>query len=1108
MQTYESIIRQLRDEEKITLLTDIYSFATPQMAVLSLPAMKTASLFAKEKEDNSFPRPAVLARSFDTELVSEISRYLCDRMGRFGVNHVILPGPKGAVGTVTRSLSEDPYLAASVSGAFLQGATAAGMPACLNHYAHRPTVSERIGMASNEAVWAPDPPAERLVADQLQLPFARAMAHAKVTGILHEGDAAAPVMPNSPLVFCRADSGAETVLALRRGDICIQGVAPALRAARQHYDRLHRAVSAGNVEQRELDEALEAGIAISEEEMNEALQRLLELASACERTDKTPNPQRVSEQELQQRALSATTVLLENRSILPLKEGSTVALIGEAMKAGRDEPEAVQAVYTAAGHTVVGYAEGYQLLEDRNEERMAEAVQLAEAAQLLILHLQDDRKRYTGSLPANQVALCHRLSRCGKPYILVIAADHHVDLHFVKNLASPPAAILLASLRTAGGAEHTAKILTGQAEPQGRLAESMTDGQYARDLYRGMRRGPFEGYRFYDTTGDGMLYPFGHGLSYTKFTYSKAGTCQADATGCELNFTVTNSGKRQGTEVIQVYMGIRDSKVLRPKKELVGFARVTLEPGQSQTVKMSLNYPTLWGESSPESGVYDIYIGASVSDIRLHTSCKGGSGTPKPDGKDLCDYIPSISNIQKEHYTLEARYIPMKSSLRNIISGVIALILALGIKLVDVSSNSSSWFLNIAALALVLGGLIFFMLELSDRKKQSLERLKAMEKANKEQFAKSDLISAPTVDAIFAKAAAEDNKVEPLKAAPRKIVDKYDHFADVDRALTFSVAAEDLRKLGAKRGVMLDKENASAVFAALAASRLVLTHGMDKDHFAAFAALLGEYFNFPVGIDNVNGKYHNENDLLYSIGSDGSVFPRHALQTLRDALAKDRDIHIIFLNGMAAGDFEKWFGAYTDHIRMPLHTHTVMAKQPGGSSAPLQIPENIWFVCNMQSEESLQTLPGFVTELGSLNHFSFDLAPKTGEKVSYASFRYGQMRYLSEKAKDAFQADELSFKKIDRLEAFTARYAPYRMGNKLWLCFETYFAVLTQSGMEENEAMDRALAAELLPGMLCVLHDKIPTDDRGLSETMDAIFGDENTAASRRTVKTFGANVL
>ena len=104
--------------------------------------------------------------------------------------------------------------------------------------------------------------------------------------------------------------------------------------------------------------------------------------------------------------------------------------------------------------------------------------------------------------------------------------------------------------------------------------------------------------------------------------------------------------------------------------------------------------------------------------------------------------------------------------------------------------------------------------------------------------------------------------------------------------------------------------------------------------------------------------------------------------------------------------------------------------------------------------------------------------------------------------------DEDTWKKIDRLEAFGARYGEFHIGNKLWLGMELYMAVLMSQDVAEPAARDEALAVKLMPSLISVLSGKIPRDDRGLGETLDAIFGEDNTALCRKVVKESGTDLI
>ena len=132
------------------------------------------------------------------------------------------------------------------------------------------------------------------------------------------------------------------------------------------------------------------------------------------------------------------------------------------------------------------------------------------------------------------------------------------------------------------------------------------------------KEGVFVGYRGYEHNGTKPLFPFGYGLSYTTFKY---GNLKADEH--EVSFDVTNTGSRAGDAVPEVYIAAEQSSVPRPPKELKGFARVTLQPGETQTVRIPLNnrsfaYYNVEGNNwRAEKGVYDVLVGSSSAQIEL-----------------------------------------------------------------------------------------------------------------------------------------------------------------------------------------------------------------------------------------------------------------------------------------------------------------------------------------------------------------------------------------------------------------------------------------------------------------------------------------------------------
>ena len=174
------------------------------------------------------------------------------------------------------------------------------------------------------------------------------------------------------------------------------------------------------------------------------------------------------------------------------------------------------------------------------------------------------------------------------------------------------------------------------------------------------REGLYVGYRYYDTAGIPVHYPFGHGLSYTTFAYSNL---QADTN--RVTFTITNTGNVPGAEVAQLYISCKDSKLYRPRKELKGFAKVFLAPGESREVTIGLDdkafryFDINTKQFEVESGDYEISVAASVSDVKL-TAAVEITGTAVPAAQQLPSYAgATVANVSDEEFAaLLGRPIP------------------------------------------------------------------------------------------------------------------------------------------------------------------------------------------------------------------------------------------------------------------------------------------------------------------------------------------------------------------------------------------------------------------------------------------------------------------
>jgi len=355
---------------------------------------------------------------------------------------------------------------------------------------------------------------------------------------------------------------------------------------------------------------------------------------------------------LARRAGHESAVLLKNTgNVLPLQpeKGSTVAVIGEFARTPRFQgagssqvnPTKVDVALkelpsALAGRAEVQFAAGFGLgATDNDEHLLQEAVDLARLADHVLVFLglpgEDESEGFDRThidLPANQLVLLHALAEVHDRLIVILANGGVVR---VSTWDDKVAAILECWLsgQAAGGA--AVDLLLGVANPSGKLAETIPARLQDNSSYLNFPgeegivnygEGVFIGYRAYDTLIQHVSYPFGFGLSYTTFriddvNISVTGSVADDDLAVEVTASVTNVGQRAGAEVVQVYVGDVEASVARPLRELKGFVKVHLKPGETQQVSCQLDerafafWSRRFGQWVVESGEFMIAVGNS-----------------------------------------------------------------------------------------------------------------------------------------------------------------------------------------------------------------------------------------------------------------------------------------------------------------------------------------------------------------------------------------------------------------------------------------------------------------------------------------------------------------
>jgi beta-glucosidase len=373
-------------------------------------------------------------------------------------------------------------------------------------------------------------------------------------------------------------------------------------------------------------------------------------------------------------------VLLKNEPnhtgrLLPLNPDSTLALIGRFARTPRYQgagsslinPTRLDNLYDEMvaldGNRDIVYAPGYPAKGDQIDRALIEAaVQAAQAADVAVvcagltnMHEVEGLDRKHLRLPASHDALIEAVTAVQPNTVVVLSNGAPVEMPWV---AQAPA-IVEGYLGGQAGAGALADVLCGVTNPNGKLAETFPLRLEDNPSHCCFPAGPstveyresiYVGYRYYETAEREVLFPFGHGLSYTTFAYRDLVLDRATVNASDtltVRVTVHNTGERAGKEVIQLYVRDVESTAFRPDKELKGFDKVALEPGEAREITFELGrrafaaYDAGLGDWHVESGDFEILIGASCRDIRLSATVyvESDQGPASPvDGTQLAQY--------------------------------------------------------------------------------------------------------------------------------------------------------------------------------------------------------------------------------------------------------------------------------------------------------------------------------------------------------------------------------------------------------------------------------------------------------------------------------------
>ena len=682
MQNTELLLKKLTLEEKCALLSGAETFKTRGMPEHGIPQIWLSDgphgLRKQAGESDHlglnpsvpatcFPTASAVANSWDAALGEEIGAALGEEAAAQEVSVVLGPGlnmkRNPLCGRSFEYFSEDPYLAGKLAAGYIRGIQSKGVAACPKHFAVNSQETRR--MASDSIV------------DE------RTLREIYLTGFeiaVKEGHPRSIMSSYNLVNGTYANENKHLLMEILRGEWGFDGaVITDWGGSNDHALGVKNGSTLempapGGDSVRELLAAVESG-KISESDIDARLSELLPLVFDTKAAlDAAPREfDAAAHHALACRAAEESLVLLKNEgSLLPLAAGSKVAVIGDFAKNPRYQGAGSSMVNSTqvdvlldklidSELNVIGYQQGFDRHGKPDAALQKSACELATQADTVILCMGLDEiaeseglDRSNLRLAKNQLDLLQAVAAVNPKIVVVLYSGSVVETPWLDNCQ----ALLYAALGGQAGAGAVADALTGKANPCGKLAETWplayADVPSAADFATRRktveyREGLYIGYRYFTTAEKAVRFPFGYGMSYTTFAYSDMA---ADEQGVSL--TVTNTGSVAGTEIVQLYTAKKNSELFRPAKELKGFARVTLAPGEKQRITIMLDDKAFrfWNVKANrweiEGGEYELLVGASVADIRLCEKISvHGTATVHPyEDRDLdCYYKGDVLHV-------------------------------------------------------------------------------------------------------------------------------------------------------------------------------------------------------------------------------------------------------------------------------------------------------------------------------------------------------------------------------------------------------------------------------------------------------------------------------
>lgn len=680
----KKLISEMTLEEKASLCSGADFWHTKPIERLGIPSMmmsdgphglRKQDLNAENTGVNvsikavCFPAACALACSFDRDLIYRMGQAIGNECQAEDVGVILGPGVNikrsPICGRNFEYFSEDPYLASNIAASHIKGVQSQGIGTSLKHFLANNQENRRMTISAEID--------ERTLNEIYLSAFETAVKEGRPRTVMCSYNRVNGTFSSENELYLtetlRNKWGFNGFTVSDWGAVNdrVKGIEAGLDLEMP---------SSGGVNDEEIVKAVKNGI-LSEEKLNKACENILGVVDRyIKNRDKTAVWDKEADHALAAEIASQCMILLKNENgILPLDRSKKIAFIGKFAKDPRFQGggsshinafRVSDALSEAAKYAEVSYAQGYRTDEDETDETMlSEAVGLARSCDIAVvfagltdLFESEGFDRSHMKMPNCQNELISRVAEVQPNTVVVLHNGSPVEMPWLDKVRG----LVETYLGGQAVGEAECAVLFGSVNPSGKLAETFPKKLSDNPSYINFpgegdtveyKEGIFVGYRYYDYKDMEVLFPFGYGLSYTTFDYSNLKLSSSkikEGDTLQVRLTVTNTGSAIGKEVVQLYVKDCESSVIRPVKELKGFEKIELAPGESKEVTFSLDsrsfafYSTAIHDWFVESGEFEIMIGKSSRDIILSETVNVESDNKLPY---VCTLNSTMGDLMK-----------------------------------------------------------------------------------------------------------------------------------------------------------------------------------------------------------------------------------------------------------------------------------------------------------------------------------------------------------------------------------------------------------------------------------------------------------------------------